>query len=174
MRGACGAERLAAVAPNLIFTYFNMDDPQLGGLSQERIALRRAIGMGFNTPDFIRVMYHGQARPANQLLPPHVEGHDASLPAKAPYDPAAARALLDRFGYKDRDGDGFRELPDGKPQVLDVDTIVVCAGQEPRRELVAALEAAGMKSTLVGGADVAAELDAKRAIEQGTRVALRL
>jgi 2,4-dienoyl-CoA reductase (NADPH2) len=58
--------------------------------------------------------------------------------------------------------------------MLDVDTIVVCAGQEPRRELVAALEAAGTTPTLVGGADVAAELDAKRAIEQGTRVALRL
>ena len=115
---ARGIRHVRAVAPNLIFTYFNMDDAQLGGLSQERIALRRAIGMGFNTPDFIRVMYHGQALPANQLLPPHVDGHDASLPAKATYDPAAARALLDRFGYRDRDGDGWREMPDGKPFVL--------------------------------------------------------
>jgi len=55
-----------------------------------------------------------------------------------------------------------------------VDTIVVCAGQEPRRELVPALEAAGIKYTLIGGADVALELDAKRAIDQGTRVALAL
>ena len=60
-----------------------------------------------------------------------------------------------------------------KPQVLPVDTIVVCAGQEPRRELVDG-PARGRASThtLIGGADVAAELDAKRAIEQGTRVAL--
>jgi 2,4-dienoyl-CoA reductase (NADPH2) len=58
--------------------------------------------------------------------------------------------------------------------VLEVDTIVVCAGQEPRRELLAALEAGGAKVDLIGGADVAAELDAKRAIEQGTRLAAAL
>jgi 2,4-dienoyl-CoA reductase (NADPH2) len=51
---------------------------------------------------------------------------------------------------------------------------VVCAGQEPQRELVAGLEAAGIKPCLIGGADVAVELDARRAIEQGTRVALAL
>ena len=113
-----GVRHVRSVAPNLIFTYFNMEDRDLGGYTPERIALRRAIGMGFNTPDFIRVMYQGQALPANQLLPPHVEGHDPSLPAKATYDPAAARALLDRFGYRDRDGDGYRETPEGKPFVL--------------------------------------------------------
>ena len=51
---------------------------------------------------------------------------------------------------------------------------MICAGQEPQRELVAGLEAAGIKPTLIGGADVAMELDAKRAIEQGTRIALGL
>ena len=113
-----GVRHVRAVAPYLVFTYFNMDDRELGGTAPERIALRRAIGMGFNTPDFIRVMYAGQAMPANQLLPPHTEGHDPSLPAASGYDPAGARALLDRFGYRDRDGDGFRELPDGKPFTL--------------------------------------------------------
>jgi 2,4-dienoyl-CoA reductase (NADPH2) len=63
---------------------------------------------------------------------------------------------------------------DGRREVLDVDTIVVCAGQEPRRELVDGLSKAGVAHTLIGGADVATELDAKRAIEQGTRVALAL
>ena len=58
-------------------------------------------------------------------------------------------------------------------QVLDVDTVVICAGQEPRRELAAGLEAAGTPYTLVGGADVAAELDAKRAIAQATDFARR-
>jgi len=52
--------------------------------------------------------------------------------------------------------------------------VVICAGQEPRRELQAPLEAAGIKFTLIGGADVAAELDAKRAIDQGTRLAASL
>ncbi len=60
----------------------------------------------------------------------------------------------------------------GEARTLEVDTIVVCAGQEPRRELQAELLAAGVPTTLVGGADVAAELDARRAIDQGTREAL--
>ncbi len=115
---ARGVRHVRSVAPYLVFTYFNMDDPELGGMSPERIALRRAIGMGFDTPGFIRVMYRGQALPANQLLPPHVEGHDTRLPAKSSHDPAAARALLDRFGYRDRDGDGWREAPDGRPFTL--------------------------------------------------------
>ena len=59
--------------------------------------------------------------------------------------------------------------------VLDVDTIVVCAGQEPRRELARPTRAQpGIAATLIGGADVAVELDARRAIEQGTEVALSL
>jgi 2,4-dienoyl-CoA reductase (NADPH2) len=61
-----------------------------------------------------------------------------------------------------------------KPQLLEVDTIVLCAGQEPRRELAEPLRAQGVDVHLIGGADVAAELDAKRAIEQGTRLAASL
>jgi 2,4-dienoyl-CoA reductase (NADPH2) len=63
---------------------------------------------------------------------------------------------------------------DGMPQLLDVDTIVVCAGQEPRRELFDAVRGSGVPVTLIGGADVATELDARRAIAQGTEVALLL
>ncbi len=59
----------------------------------------------------------------------------------------------------------------GEPQVLPVDNVILCAGQTPLRELQAELEAAGVTVHLVGGADVAAELDAKRAIDQGSRVA---
>ncbi|MGH8713780.1 MAG: NADPH-dependent 2,4-dienoyl-CoA reductase, partial [Casimicrobiaceae bacterium] len=62
----------------------------------------------------------------------------------------------------------------GEPRTLDVDTVVICAGQEPRRELVAELEAAGIRHRLIGGADIALELDAQRAIDQGTRIALAL
>jgi 2,4-dienoyl-CoA reductase (NADPH2) len=76
--------------------------------------------------------------------------------------------------YERIDDAGLHVVVDGASSVLDVDTIVICAGQEPRRELVAALEAAGRRPTLIGGADVALELDAKRAIEQGTRVAMAL
>ena len=58
-----------------------------------------------------------------------------------------------------------------EPELIACDTIVLCAGQEPLRELLEPLKAAGVKTHLIGGADEAAELDAKRAIDQGTRLA---
>ncbi len=107
-----------ATQPSLAYSYFNMDDPIVGGYTADKVALRRAIVMGFNKPDLARVWYQGQATMATQPVPPDVQGHVGGLDAAVPYDPATARALLDRFGYKDRDGDGFRELPDGKPFTL--------------------------------------------------------
>lgn len=82
--------------------------------------------------------------------------------------------MLSGVTYEGIDDAGLRVRVDGESQVLAVDTIVVCAGQEPRRDLAQALDAQGIAYTLIGGADVAVELDAKRAIEQGTRVALAL
>ena len=76
--------------------------------------------------------------------------------------------------YERIDDAGLHIRVDGQARVLDVDTIVVCAGQEPRRELVEPLRQAGRPMTLIGGADVAAELDARRAIAQGMEVALNL
>ncbi|TAK98896.1 MAG: 2,4-dienoyl-CoA reductase, partial [Aquabacterium sp.] len=76
--------------------------------------------------------------------------------------------------YNKIDDAGLHITVAGKDVVLPVDNVVLCAGQEPLRELQAGLEAAGKKVTLIGGADVAAELDAKRAIKQGTEVAAAL
>ncbi len=73
--------------------------------------------------------------------------------------------------YRKIDDQGLHVTVDGEDRVLTVDNIVVCAGQEPQRELQAELEAAGLPVHLIGGADVAAELDAKRAIDQGARLA---
>jgi len=95
---------------------FNMEDPLSGGMSKEQVALRRAIALGFDRKTLIAVVYNGQALPANQLVPPGVAGYDPSM-APLPYDPAAANALLDRFGYK-RGADGFRTTPDGKPLTI--------------------------------------------------------
>jgi ABC-type transport system substrate-binding protein len=100
------------------FAYFNMEDPVVGGYTPDKVALRRAICSGYNVPDEIRVIRNGQALPATQPLPPDVEGHVEAFKSLSPYDPVTARALLDKFGYRDRDGDGFRELPDGKPLVI--------------------------------------------------------
>ncbi|WP_406385515.1 FAD-dependent oxidoreductase [Streptomyces sp. NBC_01618] len=80
-----------------------------------------------------------------------------------------AGAAYDRI-----DDDGLHLTVDGEQHLLPVDTVVLCAGQEPRRELHEELLAAGRPAHLIGGADVAAELDAKRAIRQGTELAASL
>jgi 2,4-dienoyl-CoA reductase (NADPH2) len=80
--------------------------------------------------------------------------------------------MISAVDYLGVDDKGLHiRVADGEPQVLAVDTVIVCAGQDPLRELQAELEAAGRKVHLIGGADVAAELDAKRAINQGSRLA---
>ena len=82
--------------------------------------------------------------------------------------------MLAGVSYERIDDDGLHIRIDDKPQVLAVDNIVVCAGQLPQRELVEGLESAGVITHLIGGANVAAELDAKRAIDEGTRLAAKL
>ena len=82
--------------------------------------------------------------------------------------------MLGGVSYERVDDEGLHIVADGKAQILPVDHVVVCAGQEPRRDLHDALKTAGVAVHLIGGADVAAELDAKRAIEQGTRLALAM
>lgn len=83
-------------------------------------------------------------------------------------------ATIGGVTYRRIDDEGLHVTIGGQDKVLDVDNVVICAGQEPLRELQAALEARGVHVHLIGGADVAAELDAKRAINQGTRLAAAL
>ena len=104
--------------PSLGFFFFNLEDPVVGGYEPARLALRRAIALGYDREGAIRQLSNGQAIVADQPVPPGLFGHDASIGVKVPYDPVAARALLDRFGYKDRDGDGYRETPEGKPLTI--------------------------------------------------------
>ncbi len=82
--------------------------------------------------------------------------------------------MIGGVSYERIDEGGLHISVNGAAKTLAADTIVICAGQEPRRELQAPLEAAGIRFSLIGGADVAAELDAKRAIDQGTRLAASL
>ena len=103
------------IQPAISYLYFNMEDPVIGGYTPEKIALRRAVAMSYNIDDDIRVLRQGQGAAATQIIPPGMTGYDPTLDVRTPFDAKAARALLDKFGYKDRDGDGFREAPDGKP-----------------------------------------------------------
>jgi len=115
---ARGIGRHVHAEPFLFSLYLNVQDPLIGGMGNERVALRRAIALGWDADTLIRIVLAGQAIPANQMIPPGVGGHDPTLPVKASYDPATANALLDRYGYDKRDPDGYRRAPDGKPLVL--------------------------------------------------------
>ena len=117
---AKGIRHELLLRPNTWWAYFNMEDPVVGGYTPEKVALRRAIGMGFNTDEFIKVLFHGRAVPAQGPVPPDIAGYDPAHKTQAQiYDPAAARALLDRFGYKMRSGESYRDMPDGKPLVIE-------------------------------------------------------
>ncbi len=107
----------------MAFTYFNMTDPLVGGMAPEKVALRRAIGLAIDVDRLIRILYRGQAIPAQSVIMPYTSGYDPKFKSEnGDYDPARAMALLDLYGYVDRNGDGWREQPDGRPLVLDVAT----------------------------------------------------
>jgi len=133
------------IQPAITYTYFNMDDPVVGGYTNDRIALRRAIGMAYNVDEEVRVLRQGQGTPATQIVPPGVSGYDAKFSSQAKFDPAGAKALLDKFGFKDRDGDGFREMPDGKPLVLRMGTTPSASDRQYNELWQRSLAAVGIK-----------------------------
>ena len=117
------ARRGVEVRPDEIawitYTTFNMRDPVVGGYTPEKVALRRAISLAYPIHEEIAVIYKNQAMKVDSPIAPGMAGY---LPERSPtldYNPAKAKALLDMFGYVDRDGDGFREMPDGTPLVID-------------------------------------------------------
>jgi ABC-type transport system substrate-binding protein len=111
------AQRL--LAPSIAHTFFNCDDPLVGGLAPEKVALRRAIALAFDSAEEIRLVLRGQAVPAQSMIPPGCYGHEPQLVSEmSQCDPARAQALLDLYGYLDRDGDGWREQPDGRKLLL--------------------------------------------------------
>jgi ABC-type transport system substrate-binding protein len=112
-----GVSLFRAIDPDVVYAFFNFRDPVLGGFAKEKIALRRAIIMGYDYDEEIRVIRKGQAARAIMPIPYGVVGHDPNWKPLNNYDPALANKLLDRFGYK-RGADGYRTLPDGKPLVI--------------------------------------------------------
>lgn len=101
-----------SVETEITYTFFNMEDPVLGGMSKEKIALRRAIIMSYDMAEEIRVIRKNQAMALEGPVPPGVVGYNPAYRRTNRYDPALANKLLDHFGYK-RGADGFRNNPDG-------------------------------------------------------------
>ena len=109
-----GIQMSRIIDPELTVYYWNMQDPVFGGLSKEKIALRRAIAMAHNVEDEIRIVDNGEAVALEYPIPAGVVGNDPNYKSSIQYNPAAANALLDKFGYK-KAKDGYRSTPDGKP-----------------------------------------------------------
>jgi 2,4-dienoyl-CoA reductase (NADPH2) len=115
----------------------------------------------------IWLLQRSEGRPGARLNKTTGWVHRATLKAKQV-------TMLGNVSYRSFDAQGLHIAVDGVPQTLPVDHVVVCAGQEPNRRLADELIAAGLKVHVIGGADVAVELDAKRAIAQGTRLASQI
>jgi ABC-type transport system substrate-binding protein len=111
------------LAPDMTLTVFNMEDPTIGGMQPAQVALRRAISLAYKVEEEINNIRKGQAVIAQSVVMPHTIGYDPAFKSEmSDHDPARANALLDVYGFADRDGDGWREKPDGSPLLLVVNT----------------------------------------------------
>ncbi len=113
-------------APLSDFTisYMSMTNPVTGGYTPEKVALRRAIALAINSDEEVRLPRRGQAVVAQGFVMPNTTLYDPKYRSEmGTHDSARAMALLDMFGYTDKDGDGWRDMPDGKPLVLEYDTL---------------------------------------------------
>lgn len=105
------------------FSFFNMEHPLVGGYTPEKIALRRAISIGYSQEMEIRGPRKSQATFANGPIPHAAFGFDPKFKTElSDYSPERAEALLDMYGYTDKNGDGWRDMPDGSPLVLEYST----------------------------------------------------
>ncbi len=103
------------------FLYYNMEDPVVGGYTPEKIALRRAINLAFDVATETRLIRNGMAIPAQAGNVPNTYGYDPDFKStNSEYSPARAKALLDMYGFVDKNGDGWRDMPDGSPLVLEM------------------------------------------------------
>ena len=118
-----GLQMARVLGADVTYTVFNMKHPVIGGYTPDKVALRRAISLGLNVEEEIRIPRRGQAVAAQLPINPHTYGYDPAVRTEmGTYDLPRARALLDTFGYVDRNGDGWREQPDGSPLVIEYST----------------------------------------------------
>lgn len=103
------------------YTFFNMEHPTVGGDAPEQVALRRSVSLAFDLPAEIAVLRRGHGLPQHSLVAPAANGFEPEFASPlGESDPRSARALLDVYGFVDRDGDGYREFPDGRPLALEL------------------------------------------------------
>ena len=114
-----GVQGYRMVRSDAGYTFFNMEHPVVGGYTPDRVALRRAIFLAVDVQREINLVRRGQAIVGQSPVLPHTMGYDPRFKSEnSEYSVARAKALLDMYGYVDKDGDGWRDMPDGKPLVL--------------------------------------------------------
>jgi oligopeptide transport system substrate-binding protein len=145
------ARRGVEVRPDEIawitYTTFNMQDPVVGGYTPEKVALRRAMSLAYPIDEEIAIVYKGQALRIDSPIAPGMAGYTPETSPTLEYNPARAKALLDMFGYIDRDGDGFREMPDGSALVIDQATTPDQRARERNKLWRRAMEDIGIRMT---------------------------
>ena len=115
-----GVSRFPEMQPEITFDTFNMDDKFIGGYKPENIAFRRALVHAHDRPSEISIIRRGNAIPVMSPIPNGVVGFDPTFRTmEQEYNPEKARALLDMYGYVDKDGDGWRDMPDGRQIILE-------------------------------------------------------
>ena len=114
-----GVRLQRSLQPMITMSFFFMEHPLVGGYTPEKVALRRAIGLAFDGQRYIDQVWGGQMVLAQSTIAPFTSGFEADYRSEmSSFDPARAQALLDLHGYVDRNGDGWREQPDGAPLEL--------------------------------------------------------
>ncbi|MBS1179436.1 MAG: putative binding protein component of transporter [Proteobacteria bacterium] len=118
-----GIGMLRVPRADVAVTYFGMEHPVVGGTSPDKVALRRAIALAVDLPREIALVRRGQAVPAQSPIAPGTWGYDPAFKSEmSEHNLARAKALLDLYGYVDKDGDSWREAPEGKPLLLEYAT----------------------------------------------------
>lgn len=105
--------------PSIDYHYWNMQNPVVGGLSKDKIALRRAMAMAFSADNYINILQKGDSQKLQAPIPSGVVGYDPNYRSSIPYSVKAANLLLDRYHYKVA-ADGWRTQPNGKPLVIEM------------------------------------------------------
>jgi ABC-type transport system substrate-binding protein len=115
------AERV--VLPSTYYTMFNMEHPLVGGYTPERVAFRRAVGLAIDVDREITLLRHGAGVAAQSPVAMHLSGYVPAWRSEmSDYSPARARALLELYGWRDHNNDGWRETPEGQPLELQMAT----------------------------------------------------
>ncbi|HSH91447.1 MAG TPA: ABC transporter substrate-binding protein [Ramlibacter sp.] len=133
---------------DITMVYFNMEDPKIGGYTPDKVALRRALSLAYNSDEEVRLPRRSQAIVAHSFIMPNTNSFDPNFRSEmGTFDRAKAIALLDMFGYVDKNGDGWRDMPDGSPLVLDHNTLGTSDYRELDEILKKNYDAIGVKIT---------------------------